>query len=81
MTSMIATTRSPLQALTSSAASQFVAFIYKGRGASRSPYEDKDSGSLISLSMVAERISMSQGDESASYVVPDDATIDILLAI
>jgi len=34
MTSVIVTTRSPLQGLISSAGSQFVAFICKGRGAS-----------------------------------------------
>jgi len=31
--------------------------------------------------MVAERNSMSQDDESTSYVVPDDTTVDFLLAI
>lgn len=34
---VIATTRSLLHALISSAGGQFVAFIYKGRGASRTP--------------------------------------------
>jgi hypothetical protein len=33
------------------------------------------------LLMVAERNSRYQGDESASYVVPDDATTDILSTI
>jgi hypothetical protein len=42
------------------------------------PYEDSDTGSSISSSMVAERKSRSQGDESASYVIPIDATADIL---
>jgi hypothetical protein len=37
MTSVIAMMRSSLQALTSSAGGQFVAFIYKGRGASGKP--------------------------------------------
>ena len=64
-----------------------MAFICKGMllGA---PYEDSDSGSLISSSrssisssMVAERISRSQGDVSAAYVVPDGATVDILSTI
>jgi hypothetical protein len=31
--------------------------------------------------MVVERIARSSGDESASFVVPDDATVDILSAI
>jgi hypothetical protein len=44
-------------------------------------YEDSDSRSLISSSMVAERDSRSSGNGSAAYVVPDDATVDILLAI
>jgi hypothetical protein len=44
-------------------------------------YEDSDSGSSISSSMVAERKLGSQGDESASYVILDDATVDILSAI
>jgi hypothetical protein len=42
------------------------------------PYEDNDFGAPISSSMVAERKS---GDESISYVVPDDATVDILSTI
>jgi hypothetical protein len=41
------------------------------------PYEDDNSGSSIS-SMVTERKSRSQGDAFAFYVVPDDATADIL---
>ena len=56
MTSVIATTRSLLQASISSADSQFVAFMCKGMGASRSPYKDSDSGSSISSSMVAREI-------------------------
>jgi hypothetical protein len=45
------------------------------------PYEDNDLGSSISSSMAAERKSRSRGDDSASYVIPDDVTTDILLAI
>jgi hypothetical protein len=45
------------------------------------PYEDSDFGSSISSSMVAERNSRSLGDDSAAYVVPDDATADILSTI
>ena len=65
----------------SSASGQFMAFICKERGASGSPYEDNDFGSSISSSIVAERNSRSRGDESVAYVVPDDATADILSAI
>jgi hypothetical protein len=53
----------------------------KGRVLLGAPYEDNDSGSSISSSMVAERDSRSSGDGSATYVVPDDATVDILSAI
>ena len=45
------------------------------------PYEDSDSGSSISSSVVAERKSSFEGDKSASYVIPDDATADILSTI
>jgi hypothetical protein len=45
------------------------------------PYEDSDSGSSISSSMAAERNSRSPGDDSAAYVVPDNATANILSAI
>ena len=45
------------------------------------PYEDNDSGSSISSSMVAERNSRSPGDDSAAYVIPDDAIVDILSVI
>jgi hypothetical protein len=59
-----------------------VAFICKWRGASGSPpYEDSDSGSSISSSMAANRNSRSPGDDSAAYVVPDNATANILSAI
>jgi hypothetical protein len=62
---------------------QFMAFVCKGRGASRRPYKDNDSGSSISssISIVVERNSRSPGDDSAAYVVPDDATANILSAI
>ena len=81
MTSVIATMRSPLRVSISSVDGQLVAFICKGRGAYESPYKDSNSGSSISSSMVAERIARSPGDESASFVVPDDATADILSVI
>ena len=42
------------------------------------PYEDNDFGSSISSSVAAERKSSFEGDKSASYVIPDDATADIL---
>jgi hypothetical protein len=45
------------------------------------PYEDSDSGSVISSSMVMERNSRSLGDDSVAYVILDDATADILSAI
>ena len=38
-------------------------------------------GSSISSSMVAKRESRLEGDVSASYIVPDDATVDILSSI
>jgi hypothetical protein len=44
----------------------------------RAPYEDSDSRSWISSSMVATRKSRSRGDDSASYVVPDDATVTFI---
>jgi hypothetical protein len=78
---MIAMTRSSLQALITSTNGQFVAFICKGRGASRSPYTDSNSGSLISSLMVSERNSRSLDNDSATYVVSDDATTDILSSI
>jgi hypothetical protein len=81
MTLVIATMRSSLQASTSSVGNQFVPFIYKRRDAFGSPYEDSNSRSSISSSMVVERKSRSRGNESASYVVPDDAITYILSAI
>jgi hypothetical protein len=79
MTSVFATSRSPLQASISSAGVQFVVFICKGvlLGA---PNEDIYSGSSISSSMVTKR-SIFGGDEFASYVVPDKATSDIFSSI
>jgi hypothetical protein len=38
------------------------------------PYQDNDSGSS---SVAAKRKSSFEGDKSASYVIPDDATADI----
>ena len=67
MTSVIAMTRSPLQASISSTGGQFVAFICKGRGTSRSSYEDSDSLS----SMVTERNSRTLGDDSVSIAIAD----------
>lgn len=67
----------PLQASVSPAEGQFVVIIYNGRGATG------HSRSLISSSIVTKRKSSIQdqrvGDEEcAAYVVPDDATDDIL---
>ena len=45
------------------------------------PNKDSYSGSSISSLMVAERKSRFRDDESASYIVPDDATTDILSLI
>ena len=56
-------------------------FISKGRDVSGTSNEDSYSASSISSSMVTERKSSSRGNDSASYVVPDDATVDILSAI
>ena len=48
----------------------------------RAPYEDIDSVSLISSSMIVERKSrLPQGDKFASYVIPDNSIADILLKI
>ena len=46
-----------------------------------SPNEDSYSESSISSSMVVERKSRFQGDESTSYFVPNNATADILSSI
>jgi hypothetical protein len=43
--------------------------------------EDSYSGSSISSLMVVERKSRFRDDESASYVVPDDATADIFSSV
>jgi hypothetical protein len=80
MTSVIATIRSPLQALISSADDQLVAFICKGRGFLGASNKDSYSGSSISSSMVTKR-SRFGGDKSASYVAPDDVTAYILSSI
>ena len=53
----------------------------KGEGCFWEPYKDNDFGSSLSSSMVAERNSRSPNDDSAAYVVPDDATANILSAI
>jgi hypothetical protein len=45
------------------------------------PNVDSYSRSSISSSLVAERISRLEGDESASYAAPDDATADIFSTI
>jgi hypothetical protein len=45
------------------------------------PNEDIDFGSSISSSMATKRKSRSQGNKFASYVGPDDATVDILSSI
>jgi hypothetical protein len=42
------------------------------------PYEDNDFGASISSPMVVERKS---GDEYVSYVIPNDAIVDILSTI
>ena len=41
-------------------------------------WEPPNFGSSISSSVVADRKSSFEGDKSASYVTPDDATADIL---
>jgi hypothetical protein len=45
------------------------------------PNEDKYSGSSISSPLVAEKKSMFEGDESASYATPDDAAANIFSSI
>ena len=44
-------------------------------------YRDSDSGSSISLSMVMRRNSRFPYIDSATYLVPDDATVNIFLTI
>ena len=58
-------------------------FICKGGGASGSHLRGQQLRVIDPIvdMMVAERNSMSQDDESTSYVVPDDTTVDFLLAI
>jgi hypothetical protein len=79
MTLVIATMRSLLQTSISSVEGQFVALSARGGGVLLSdPNKDTYSGSLISSLMVTERKSRFKDNEYASYVVPDDAIIDIL---
>jgi hypothetical protein len=53
--------------------------IMQGKGVLLgTPNADSYSGTSISSSMVTERKSSIGGNEYASYVVPDDATVDIL---
>jgi hypothetical protein len=53
--------------------------IMQGKGVLLgTPNKDSYSGTSISSLMVTERKSSIGGNESASYVVPDDATVDIL---
>ena len=65
--------------------SHFVAIICKGRDAFSHPYEDGNFGSLILLSMVVEKKSCIQYDETRVrgteyrvYSVPNDSTTDII---
>ena len=65
--------------------SQFVAIICKGRDAFSHPHEDGNFGSLILLSMVVEKKSCIQydetrvgGNEYTVYSVPNDSTTDII---
>ena len=55
--------------------------IYKERDAPSTPNEDNYFESLISLLVAMERKSRFEGDKSASFVVHDDATADVLLSI
>jgi hypothetical protein len=70
MISVITTMRSP--SWISAAGRQFICGHYLG-----APYQDNDSGSS---SVAAKRKSSFEGDKSASYVIPDDATADIISA-
>ena len=83
MTSLIATTRSSLQVPISTACGQFVAITVSVRGEVllNTPNKDDYSGSSILLLMVVERKLRMGGNEYASYAVPNDATVDILLSI
>jgi hypothetical protein len=86
MTSVITTMKSSLQASISSLDSQFVAFICKGRRGSRTRRTRSPPRGqwLRVIDLIVdgrgEKLK-AQGDESASYVLPDDATADILSAI
>ena len=55
--------------------------ISKGRVFLGAPNGDSYSGSSMSSLLVVEWESRSEGDESASYAAPDDATADILSSI
>jgi hypothetical protein len=79
MTSVIAVTRSPLQA----AILRPICGLYlQGEGVLLgASNEDSYSGSSISSLMVVERKSRFRDDESASYVVPDDVTADIFSSV
>ena len=58
-----------------------MAIICKGRDAPRYSQEGHFSGSSTLSSMVVEKKSRIGGNESASYVVPNDATADIISLI
>jgi hypothetical protein len=76
--------RPSLQALISSTGGQVVDIITlsaRERVLLAASNEDSYSGSSISSSVVTERNSSFEGDEYASYAVPDDAIVDILSSI
>ena len=81
MTSVIVTTRSPLQGSISSAGGQLWPLSAREEVLLGTSNRDSYFGSSISSSMVAKRESRLEGDVSASYVVLDDATADILSSI
>ena len=81
MTSVIVTTRSPLQGSISSADGQLWPLSAREEVLLGASNGDSYFGSSISSSMVAKRESRLEGDVSASYIVPDDATVDILSSI
>ena len=75
MTLVIATTRSPLQA------ANLWPLSARGEVLLGTPNEDNYSGLSISSFMITERKSRFGDDKSASYVVSDDATTNILSSI
>ena len=81
MTSVIVTTRSPLQGSISLAGGQLWSLSAREEVLLGTSNRDSNFGSSISLSMVAKRESRLEGDVSAFYIVPDDATVDILSSI